>query len=411
MKINYQDSKIYVALPALAEMSYLPHFFNCIKEQTFTNFELVVCVNQPEIWWNDKDHLAECENNQESLTWLKKQKDINLIIIDKSSKGKAWVEKKLGVGWARKVLMDYIGEIANDHDLILSLDADTTFKPNYFQSIIENFRDHPNNVAISIPYYHLLTNDEETNRQILRYEIYMRYYAVNLWRINNPYNFSALGSAIAVPVWVYKRVGGISPHKSGEDFYFLLKLRKFGKLGLWNPEKVYPAARYSNRVLFGTGPAMIKGAKGDWESYPIYDYKYFDDIHKTYDLFGSLFQNDVQFPMKKFLANLFKDENWHYPLRKNSKTKDQFIKACQHKVDALRILQYLKFMNNEDEQKDEMRLGKFVEAFYPQQNKSAINFDLNLPWSYNECSISDLKTLRDFFVEIEMQYQMNANAK
>ena len=268
MKPDYRHSKIYIALPAMDELLYLPQFIECVKAQTFNNYELVVCVNQPKSWWFEADHLPVCENNQKSIDWLREQKDIVLTLIDKSSEKNGWNAKKLGVGWARKVTMDFICEKADDHDIIISLDADTTFSPDYFQSIIDNLNANSHKVAISIPYYHLLTEDKDTNKNMLRYEIYMRHYALNLWRIKNPYNFSALGSAIAVPVWVYKRVGGISPHKSGEDFYFLLKLRKFGLLQLWNKEKIYPAARYSDRVFFGTGPAMIKGASGDWSSLP-----------------------------------------------------------------------------------------------------------------------------------------------
>jgi glycosyltransferase involved in cell wall biosynthesis len=407
MKPNYQDSKIYIALPALAEMSYIPKFFDCVRTQTFKNWELVVCVNQPEIWWNDKDHLAECENNQDSLIWLEKQNDINLIVIDKSSKGKAWFGKKVGVGWARKTIMDFISTKAEANDIILSLDADTTFEPNYFQSIISNFIKQPKSVAISVPYYHPLTKDSATNRDILRYEIYMRYYALNLWRINNPYNFSALGSAIAVPVWAYKKVGGISPHKSGEDFYFLLKLRKFGMLQLWNSEKVFPAARYSNRVLFGTGPAMIKGATGDWASYPIYDYVSFDQVEETYASFGKLYREDIEFPMKSFLSDLFKDINWHRPLRKNSKTVDQFIKACQHKVDALRILQYLKFDHKKNEFRDEDMLSNYLQQFHKDFVESDIGIDLKSKWTFDKCATSSLNALRNYLATIEEKYQRN----
>ncbi len=91
-------------------------------------------------------------------------------------------------------------------------------------------------------------------------------------------SFTAIGSAMALPVKSYRAIGGMTPHKSGEDFYFLQKLRKFGKVLTWNKEKVYPEARYSDRVFFGTGPAMIKGRDGDWSSYPIYPFELFDEI-------------------------------------------------------------------------------------------------------------------------------------
>ncbi|PKP34674.1 MAG: hypothetical protein CVU00_05860 [Bacteroidetes bacterium HGW-Bacteroidetes-17] len=407
IKTDYQHSKIYVALPAMDEFLYLPQFIECIKAQTFRNFHLIVCVNQPESWWFDQDKLPVCENNQKCIQLLQKQHDINTTIIDKSTQGNGWEEKKSGVGWARKIIMDHIVAIANENDIILSLDADTTFRSGYFQSIIDNFKAHPKDVTISVPYYHPLTENENQNRHILRYEIYMRYYALNLWRINNPYNFSALGSAIAVPVWVYKRVGGLSPHKSGEDFYFLLKLRKFGQLRLWNCEKVYPSARYSSRVLFGTGPAMIKGASGDWSSYPIYDFNLFNEVGETYVSFIKLFNEDIKFPMKDFLAELFKDANWFEALKKNSSSIDQFVKACQHKVDALRILQYLKFKQKEYDSKDEEILNKYISEFHNTEDWQELSATLGTNWSFEHSPVSVINELRDFLVKIEEKYQTN----
>lgn len=407
IKTEYRHSKIYVALPVMDEFLYLPPFVECIKAQTFRNFELIVCVNQPESWWFDQDKLTVCENNQKCLQLLKKQHDIKTTIIDKSSKGNGWEEKRSGVGWARKIIMDHIATNAKESDVIVSLDADTTFRSNYFQSIIDNFMAHQKDAAIAVPYYHSLTENENQNRHILRYEIYMRYYVLNLWRINNPYNFSALGSAIAVPVWVYKRVGGLSPHKSGEDFYFLLKLRKFGELGLWNDEKVYPASRYSNRVLFGTGPALIKGASGDWSSYPIYDFKLFDDVQTTYSLFEKLFNQEIDFPMKDFLAKLFKDADWFEPLRKNSSCVEQFVKACQHKVDALRILQYLKFNQKENGSKAEEMLNKYLSEFHNSEDWLRLSITLTNNWSFDHSPILLLNELRDFLVKIEEKYQIN----
>ncbi len=111
--------------------------------------------------------------------------------------------------------------------------------PVIFNRLLNTFKHHPDAVALSVPYYHNLTGDEEKDRAILRYEIYMRYYAINLWRIGSPYNFTAVGSAMALPVWAYRAIGGITPHKSGEDFYFIQKLRKYrGNINLERGESL-----------------------------------------------------------------------------------------------------------------------------------------------------------------------------
>lgn len=385
------------------EFENISNLMAVIGAQNYENYELWVCVNQSESYWDNADKLPICTDNQKTLNFLKTFNEFPIQIIDKSSRGKAWDKKNFGVGWARKTLMDAIALKADENDIILTLDGDTTIKPSYLSSIAITINSFPKAVALSIPYYHPLSGDEETDRNILRYEIYMRYYSLNLWRINNPYNFTALGSAMAVPVWAYNRVRGITPHKSGEDFYFLLKLRKFGEIINWNPEKVYPAARYSDRVFFGTGPAMIKGRSGDWSSYPFYDYKLFDEVKESFEAFTDLFDKDVDYPMKSFLNEQFKDDQWYLKLRKNNPSLKRFVKACIDKVDALRILQFLKSSQIEKDISLNDNLVYFLEAFYPSEtltnNFSTLDFD--------NSSVKDLNALRDFMIEKEEEHQKN----
>ncbi len=390
--------KVYLAIPLMDEFQNISNLINDIKKQDYANFDVVFCVNQPDSWWTDTNKVSICENNRKTINFLKKV-EIGSI-IDKSGKGNGWDSKNYGVGWARKTIMDSIAKNAEPNDIILTLDGDTRIKTDYISSVVNTINNHSKAVALSIPYYHPLTEDEETNRNILRYEIYMRYYSLNLYRIKNPYHFTALGSAIAVPVWAYKRVRGITPHKSGEDFYFLLKLKKFGNILNWNPSKVYPEARYSDRVFFGTGPAMIKGREGNWSSYPIYNYQLFDDIKKSFNAFNVLFKSEANYPMKSFLSKQFNDDEWHVALRKNNKTAVRFYKACTDKVDALRILQYLK-SNNENNQ-DESNLLEFMNAFYPDNNIVNSGFD------FLHTSVHELNELRNYLVEKEEIYQQHA---
>lgn len=394
-------TKIYIAIPILNESENLDAFMHCLQAQNYRDFELVACVNQPDSWWDEDQNLVFCEDNQKSISYLKNVEDLEITIIDKSSKGQGWDHKKYGVGWARKLCMDYCAEKATENDIILCVDADTTFKEGYFSSIVESLKKYPKAVVLSVPYYHPLNEDQENNRNILRYEIYMRYYALNLWRIQNKYSFTALGSAIAIPVWAYKRIGGITPHKSGEDFYFLQKLRKFGDIISWNPEMVYPSPRYSDRVFFGTGPALIKGRDGDWSSYPIYHYSLFDEIQNSYSSFDDLFKIDVDFPMKSFLDAQFGSKIWYEPLRKNSKSLKQFIKSITDKVDALRILQYLKSEQQKRNDCNEHNIIEFLELFYPEASAF-----LNLSeLSFEKSTIKDLNNLRDFLQSQEAKYQ------
>jgi glycosyltransferase involved in cell wall biosynthesis len=392
---------IFVALPVLDELENLPRFIACYQNQTWSNKKLVVCVNQPDQWWEKETKKRICENNQESIKYLNGLHDIDIEVIDRSSKGQGWIAKKYGVGWARKVVMDRVSELASQEDILISLDADTTFNPGYFKSVYQTLMANPTAVALSVPYFHKLTDDEGKDRAILHYEIYMRYYAINLWRIGNPYAFTAVGSAIALPIKAYRNIGGITPHKSGEDFYFMQKLRKYGKILTYNPEKVYPAARYSDRVGFGTGPAMIKGSKGDWKSYPIYPDHLFDEVKQTTQSFPDLFQKDIITPMDEFNRVKFGEENIWLPLRENFKTAQKFVKACHHKIDALRILQFLKWRNLDSETTDEENFIAFMKRYHPKEWQalgiSALSFENN--------KIVTLDLVRNLLVDIEQQYQ------
>jgi glycosyltransferase involved in cell wall biosynthesis len=401
------DKRIFIAVPAMNEMDWLPEFINCLRQQSFKHFKVVVGVNQPDDWWNNKEKDSICENNQKSIEYLKSIQDMELEIIDKSSRGKGWTGKKTGVGWARKTTMDKIAKEAKDTDILLCLDADTTFHTGYLQSILDTFSKNPEAVALSVPYYHKLTGNREADRAILRYEIYMRYYVLNLWRIKSPYNFTAIGSAMALPVKAYKSIGGITPHKSGEDFYFLQKLRKYGEVLTWNEEKVYPAARFSDRVGFGTGPAMIKGNSGDWNSYPVYPCEYFDEVKATYDLFPLLFEGNVSTPMDEFHLDKFGGKDIWKPLRENFKKKDKFVRACHHKVDAFRVLQYLKWRSDGEQSNDEKNLYVWFDKFYPEHLKE-FSFDL-VNFKFDMSSIEELNQLRDKLVLLEEQFQKSEN--
>jgi len=399
-----KSSKIHIVLPVLNESKNLPAFIACLKAQSVQDFDLVVCVNQYESWWDDAEKVNQCIDNQKSIEFLQSVAGMDIQLIDKSGKGKGWQRKKGGVGHARKTAMDWIVEKAADDDLIVSVDADTFYPPEYLASLQASFQQYPKQIGLAVPYYHKLDGNE-TDRLILRYEIYMRYYALNMLRINNPYAFTALGSAMAFPVWAYKKVGGLTPVLSGEDFYFLQKLVKNGRLGRWSETVAFPSSRFSDRVLFGTGPALIKGNTGNWDSYPIYDYHLFDRVEATFRLFPSLYQEELPTPMDSFLKQQFNIDTIWEPLRNNYKDVDNFVKACVNKVDGLRILQYLRQEQSKAERSNEAILFRFLSKHLDrkQEKDFADQFeDLN----FDTSTIEKLNKMRDLLFEEEMRLRL-----
>jgi hypothetical protein len=385
--------KLYVAIPALDEQDWIFNTLDCLRSQDHPDFEVWVCVNQPEDWWQDPSKLKICESNVSLLSSLNDIQGLTLRIIDHCSKGQGWPSGKGGVGWARKVLMDGIAAEANEDDIIVSLDADTAVPENYFSSLAGSFKAHAEVTGVSVPYLHELGEEEPVNRAMLRYEIYLRYYALNMWRTGSPYTFTALGSAMACPVWAYRKAGGITPKESGEDFYFLQKLAKIGPLLHWINSKVSPAARMSDRVPFGTGPAMIKGGEMDWSSYPIISSRLFDDVRDTIELFPALYDEDVETPMSAFLRKQLKTDSPWRPLRDNYNSLEAFMRACHDRVDGLRIFQYLRLKNMDELGSDEDHLQEYLLKYHLQEAYEGVDF--------RKSSIESLNDLRVCLMDAE----------
>jgi hypothetical protein len=397
--------KVYVAIPLLREFENINTLLEHIFKQDFKNFHVVFCVNNPAEWYDfvpsskgmasqvnlESFQIKEEENsyqnsyekdlkdNLKTLDYLRSLNNPLITIIDKSTRNNAYPLKKSGVGYARKVIMDKIASIADDNDIIISLDGDTIFSPQYFSSVLYQFENNKDAHAIAVPYYHRLEGTEEQKKAALRYEIYMRHYLIEMLKINNPYAFTALGAAIAVKVGSYKKSWWYNSIFVRRRFLSVAKNKETWEILLWCDEHVYPKARLSDRVGFGTGPAIDKGMGGDWDSYPIYKTEYFENVKKTFDLFPTLFEKDVDTPLTPFLMKQFNTDDVWSPLRKNYKQINQFVRACETKIDGLRILQYLKSscddFNYFPYHKE--NLYSVRDYLYKKENNLRIKFDVN----------------------------------
>jgi hypothetical protein len=149
---------------------------------------------------------------------------------------------------------------------------------------------------------------------------------------------------------------------------------------------------------------MIKGAGGDWESYPVYHHSLFDMVRKTYEGFDLLFEQDVDLPLDPFLQDVL---GWSDPwqkLRENNKVLENFRKACTHKLDGLRILQFLKFSQKQSGFQDESCLRALFEEYYPEELKK---FDFLEPgFTFDNLTVEQLDMTRNFLAGIEEAYQI-----
>jgi len=142
--------------------------------------------------------------------------------------------------------------------VIASLDADCQVARNYFHRLRHEFLEYENCPGMSIYFEHPIPeNDSDpVYEALLNYELHLRYYVAGQRYAGFPYAFHTIGSAMACRGSVYAGQGGMNRRKGGEDFYFIQKLVALGGYRALNTTTVYPKIRLSERVPFGTGPAL-----------------------------------------------------------------------------------------------------------------------------------------------------------
>lgn len=247
------------------------------------------------------------QNNAQMLAFLSKCVYENLFIsvIDRTSSGNELPEKE-GVGLARKIGMDYA--LACGAEVIACMDADTLVAENYAEELFRFAQNHGKRSFALVPFRHQKASTEKLQQAIDAYENYMMLHSKKLREAGSPYWAPILGPSLVCTAEGYVSCGGMNKRVSGEDFYFLQSLVKIEissgcahfdetsahfdapqneKLAQANPAQVgekcaqisrarpqevqtprvcyspcflntevYPSARISDRVLFGTGPKL-----------------------------------------------------------------------------------------------------------------------------------------------------------
>jgi hypothetical protein len=99
-----------------------------------------------------------------------------------------------------------------------------------------------------------------------------------------PYGFYTIGSTICVSAESYAKVRGMTTKKAGEDFYFLHKVRHVTQIGFIQKTKVYPLARISERVPFGTGKSIgrLKNEKKEQDTFIFEGFEMLKKFHQAY---------------------------------------------------------------------------------------------------------------------------------
>ncbi len=334
-------------------LSTVKSLFSCKQEMFRT--ELIIVVNTYRISPPEVKDLNR--KTFEDLNVFARQHHSPFIRLDV-----LWVEDipghQTGAGLPRKIGMDEavkrFKREEKENGIIISLDADCVVENNYLQEIYFNFKKWKLKSA-TIEFRHPVEHlniDDKIRKATEVYEEYLRYYRQALEYTGFPYAYYTIGSAFAVTAEAYSQVGGMGKQQAGEDFYFLHKVFPLGKTKFIDTTCVYPAARESERVPFGTGPAISKLIEGTVIRKFSYQLAAFTELKRLFDALDRFFElpeKDISKEMTTFPVHLqkFLSENEFMEkikeIKQYTSTLRTFKKRFFSYFTAFRILKYLNY--------------------------------------------------------------------
>lgn len=345
---------IIVVIPCLNEseiLRTLESVWSCDPVDSFC--EVIVAVNDSE---NSSPEVKSF--NQETyknlLVWKKGNDRPNLVLHPIYAESVN--ARHAGAGMARKIGMDEairrFNAVNRPNGVIISLDADCLVSPNYLRKIESVFSEDKSCFAATINFKHRIEEMEDTKQKlgIKLYEDYLHYYKQASEFAGFPNSIYTIGSAFAVRADAYVKQGGMNRRQAGEDFYFLQKLTKLGIITEINDAFVYPSARVSDRVPFGTGAAITKWMNDSENLALTYNFAAFLDLKELVERVDSLFrispENFIEFisslpiPVQEYLQSLDFAEKLA-EINQNSSSLISFRKRFFQFFDAFIILRFL----------------------------------------------------------------------
>ncbi len=357
---------VIVMIPCLNEpeiLRTLESLWSCNPIESFC--EVIVVVNDSETSSSEIKRF-NWETYQTLYAWKKENDRTNLILHPIYAPDV--VAKFAGAGMARKIGMDEairrFNAINNPNGTIVSLDSDCLVSPNYLQHIESCFAENKSCFAATINFKHRVEemNDPKQKRGIQLYEDYLHYYKNALDFAGFPDSIYTIGSAFAVRAEAYVKQGGMNRRQAGEDFYFLNKLTKLGQITELKEVFVYPSARVSDRVPFGTGAAMTKWMNEAEDLNLTYNFAAFLDLKRLFNQVDSLFRlSEANYSgFKSYLPDSIQEylQSLEFQVKlaeinQNSSTLITFRKRFFQFFDAFIILRFLNLAH---------------QKYYPRQN-------------------------------------------
>ncbi len=370
------DERFIIVIPCYNEpfiLNTLQSIYNC--NQSKSKFKVLIVINSSEDS-SKKIKVQNIKSIKNITDWYKKNRPLfNISIIHEENLPK----KYAGAGLARKIGMDeairHFNYTNNPEGIIISLDADTLVDNSYLTEIELFYLTNPAASGCTICYEHPVSGKEfnqEVYNSIVLYELYLRYFVEALRYCQFPFAFHTIGSCFTIKAEIYVKSGGMNKRQGGEDFYFLHKVFPHGNFYELNSTRVCPSPRISNRVPFGTGPAIKKIIENNY-SLKTYDFQSFKEIKKLIEIHQSFFKlnkNKIDIKLstiKKPLITYLNENDFSYEIDRINKNCAQINSFSTHFFNwfnAFRIIKYINYAHEKYYQKQEVinAINNFLSA-------------------------------------------------
>ena len=257
---KYAEPEVRLVEQLEAKFSYvlvIPAYRESLEavQQTWrhlTDVLIILVVNSPSP--GDPETLALLEQFERHWrrTWTRQHCQLvtngenTILIVDRCN-----IPLANGVGEARKIGSDIACKLISNGSIetpiIFNTDADAELPANYFHDVL------PAKSSFQIFRFRHKASD---NLSAALYELSLLWYAAGLKEAGSIYGYTSIGSTIACSAESYASVRGFPKRKAGEDFYLMNKLRKVGNYNYSKADPIELSSRPSERVPFGTGPAI-----------------------------------------------------------------------------------------------------------------------------------------------------------
>jgi hypothetical protein len=364
--LHYGTYNHCLTIPVYNEFhTFIESLIAKLNDNVWSNTLIILVINQPDtdantiknqaLWstltrLNFEPSMLDASKSY-FLTLNHMQSCSSIVALDYFTENRRLPRKK-GVGLARKIGCDLACQLVHQKILrtawLHTSDADTQLPDDYFYQTTSS-----SSKEISAAVYDFTHTGEENSvtHATALYERLLHYYVEGLRFANSVYAYHTLGSCMAINTLSYVLVRGFTKRAGGEDFYCLNKLAKIGEIKQLKGDKLIISARNSNRVPFGTGPAVEKILKNSDSIATLITYNpiVFWLLKNLLLSFEDLF-NDKDTP-KKWLERQPKEtkialESLHVDLlfsHITSQIKDSksCIKHIKHWFDAFKTLKFI----------------------------------------------------------------------